>query len=106
MKWGISQIAGISAIAKRFLGIEDKDLLILLERLKQLEDSYTFVIYNCIYRVGVLKSAALMCLSILLVLRKVSQLFHKIFIKLKMSLTKVRKLIAFQLMWNTLKTSI
>ena len=48
MKWGISQISGISSIAKRFLGIEDKDLLILLERLKQLEDSYTYIVYTCI----------------------------------------------------------
>lgn len=47
MKWGISQIAGISSIAKRFLGIEDKDLLILLERLKQLEDSYMYIVYTC-----------------------------------------------------------
>ena len=73
MKWGISQIAGISSIAKRFLGIEDKDLLILLERLKQLEDSYMYIVYTCSNWIEVLKSAALMSLNILLVLLKVFQ---------------------------------
>lgn len=38
----MNQIAGLSSIAKRFLGIEDPDLLILLDRLKQLEDAYMF----------------------------------------------------------------
>lgn len=42
MKWGMNQIVGLSSIAKRFLGIEDPDLLILLDRLKQLEDAYMF----------------------------------------------------------------
>lgn len=40
MQWGMNQIAGISAMAKRFLSVEDADLLILLDRLKQLEEAY------------------------------------------------------------------
>ena len=42
MQWGINQIAGISAITKRFLGVEDPDLQLLLDRLKQLESGYEY----------------------------------------------------------------
>lgn len=42
MQWGMNQIAGFSAITKRFLGIEDPDLVNLLDRLKELENSYSY----------------------------------------------------------------
>lgn len=42
MKWHLDQITGISSLSKRFGGIEDEDLLILLSRLKELEDAYSY----------------------------------------------------------------
>jgi len=43
MKWHLDQITGISSLSKRFGGIEDEDLLILLSRLKELEDAYSYL---------------------------------------------------------------
>ena len=43
MKWHLDQITGISSLSKRFGGIEDEDLLVLLSRLKELEDAYSYL---------------------------------------------------------------
>lgn len=46
MKWHLDQIVGISAISKHFGGVDDEDLLILLSRLKELEDAYGYAYYS------------------------------------------------------------
>lgn len=40
MKWHLDQMVGLSTISKRFGGVDDEDLLILLSRLKELEEAY------------------------------------------------------------------
>lgn len=40
MKWGLDQLAGLSAVTKRFGAVEDPDLSLLLERIKELDDAY------------------------------------------------------------------
>ena len=43
MNWSFDKLVGF---AKRFNEVEDEDLLLMLDRLKELESSYTY--YECV----------------------------------------------------------